>query len=110
LCEDMRLLLEHDNPLIKFTQQFPSDAEQYCFWERTGATYLMLYNLVKNACEAVTDRFKGEVGGIVELKAVVINNQVLISIKDNGGGMSQEQMVAVLVSVHAVCSGLEANG
>ena len=68
---------------------FPADAGSYQFEERVGSTYLVIHNLVKNALESVFEVFGGAQGGIVSVSSKVIENKVIISVADNGAGMSE---------------------
>lgn len=98
LQEDVRLLIGHgqSHPQVALSVVFPPDAAQYRFEERTGATYLIIHNLVKNALEAVEARFGEQLGGEVRVTAEVLDNQIVIAVEDNGVGMTAEQIEAVM--------------
>ena len=98
LQEDVRLLIGHGqaHPQVALSVVFPADAAQYRFEERTGATYLIIHNLVKNALEAVEERFGEQLGGEVRVAAEVLGNQIVIAVEDNGVGMTAEQIAAVM--------------
>ncbi|MBO0612649.1 sensor histidine kinase [Thiothrix fructosivorans] len=98
LQDDVRLLIGHGQsyPQVALSVMFPAEAAQYRFEERTGATYLIIHNLVKNALEAVEERFGDQSGGEVRVTAEILGNQIVIAVKDNGVGMTAEQIEAVM--------------
>ncbi|WGZ94262.1 MAG: HAMP domain-containing sensor histidine kinase [Candidatus Thiothrix putei] len=98
LQEDVRLLIGHgqSHPQVALSVVFPADASQYRFEERTGATYLIIHNLVKNALEAVEARFGEQLGGEIRVTAEVLDNQIVIAVEDNGVGMTAEQIEALM--------------
>jgi signal transduction histidine kinase len=98
LQEDVRLLIGHGQsyPQVALSVVFPADAAQYRFEERTGATYLIIHNLVKNALEAVEARFGDQLGGEVRVTAEILDNQIVIAVEDNGVGMTAAQIEAVM--------------
>ncbi|MGB1311499.1 MAG: ATP-binding protein [Leucothrix sp.] len=71
---------------------FPADAEDCYFEERTGATYLIIHNLVKNAIEAVQAQFQHQAGGVVEVVARMEQGHIYIDIIDNGPGLTMAQI------------------
>lgn len=98
LQDDVRLLIGHGQsyPQVALSVVFSPDAAQYRFEERTGATYLIIHNLVKNALEAVEARFGEQLGGEVRVTAEVLDNQIVIAVEDNGVGMTAAQIEAVM--------------
>ncbi|MGB3916628.1 MAG: HAMP domain-containing sensor histidine kinase [Thiothrix litoralis] len=98
LRNDVQLLLGngHSHPGITLHLDFPPNADNCQFEERAGSTYLIIHNLVKNAFEAVAEKFGEQPDGEVIVKAEVSENQLLISVSDNGVGMTPEQVEAVM--------------
>lgn len=94
LQNDLRLLLCKGGVQCqaRLVFDFPTNAADYCFEERTGSTYLILHNLAKNAHEAVKAKFGESVGGVIRISAVVDKNKLTLSVYDNGIGMTQQQV------------------
>ncbi|HHL18485.1 MAG TPA: HAMP domain-containing histidine kinase [Thiothrix sp.] len=94
LLHDVRLLIVYDpnHVQIRFSINFPVDAEQYSFKERRGSTYLIISNLVKNAYEAVEEKFSNTSGGVITLSALCKANEIVLTVTDNGIGMSSRQL------------------
>lgn len=94
LQNDLRLLLcsgvVQCQARLEF--DFPMNAADYWFEERTGSTYLILHNLAKNAHEAVKAKFGDHVGGIIRISATVEDNKLTLSVYDNGVGMTEQQV------------------
>lgn len=94
LEDDLRLLLcngiTHCQARLEF--DFPPNAGDYWFEERTGSTYLILHNLAKNAYEAVVGKFGDQPGGLIRISARVEGERLELSVYDNGVGMSEEQV------------------
>ena len=94
LEDDLRLLLcngiTHCQARLEF--DFPPNAGDYWFEERTGSTYLILHNLAKNAYEAVLEKFGDQPGGLIRISARAEGKQLVLSVYDNGQGMSEEQV------------------
>ena len=95
---DVQLLLGngHNHSGIALYIDFPPDADKYTLEERAGATYLIIHNLVKNAFEAVAEKFGEDPGGKVVIGVRVADNQLLISVEDNGIGLASDQVEAIL--------------
>ena len=94
LQDDLRLLLcngvTHCQARLEF--DFPANAADYGFEERTGSTYLILHNLAKNAYEAVLAKFDGQPGGVIQVSAAVEGGRLVLAVYDNGVGMSAQQV------------------
>jgi signal transduction histidine kinase len=94
LQDDLRLLLcngvTHCQARLEF--DFPANAEDCWFEERTGSTYLILHNLAKNAYEAVRAKFDGQPGGVIRVSAAVEGERLVLAVYDNGVGMSAQQV------------------
>ena len=94
LQDDLKLLLCLDSEFyleqLKF--EFPEGAADYKFGERTGSTYLIIHNLVKNSHEAVIAKYGRAPSGVIQIKAEVENNSIYISVYDNGVGMSSQEI------------------
>ncbi|MEB4590650.1 hypothetical protein VSS37_06645, partial [Candidatus Thiothrix sp. Deng01] len=86
LRDDLGLLLcngvAHCQVRLEF--DFPANAGDYWFEERTGSTYLILHNLAKNAYEAVQEKFGGELGGVIRISAHPADRQLRLMVYDNG--------------------------
>lgn len=91
---DLRLLLcngvTHCQARLEI--DFPPNAADCWFEERTGSTYLILHNLAKNAYEAVLAKFDGQPGGVIRVSAAVEGERLMLAVYDNGVGMSAQQV------------------
>ena len=76
LYDDLKLLLCFDSEfyLEQLQFDFPEDASRYAFEERTGSTYLIIHNLVKNSHEAVLAKYGRDPSGLIQIKAEVEND------------------------------------
>ncbi len=94
LCDDLKLLLCLDSEfyLEQLRFEFPENAENYEFEERTGSTYLIIHNLVKNAYEAVLGRHGRAPSGVIKIKARIADDNIFLSVYDNGIGMSSQEI------------------
>lgn len=94
LHDDLKLLLCLDSEyfLDQLHFEFPQDAADYEFEERTGSTYLIIHNLVKNSFDAVSAKYGKDPTGMVRIKAAIENNEIHISVYDNGDGMSDQEI------------------
>ncbi|UJS24454.1 sensor histidine kinase [Thiothrix winogradskyi] len=97
LQDDLRLLLcngvTHCQTRLEF--DFPANAADCWFEERTGSTYLILHNLAKNAYEAVLAKFDGKPGGVIRVSAAVEGERLVLAVYDNGVGMSAQQVADI---------------
>lgn len=111
LHSDLKLLLciNTDFYLNQLKLEFPDDASDYQFLERTGSTYLIIHNLVKNAHEAVTEKYGRHPDGLIRIKATVENNILHLSVSDNGTGMSTQEISDVQNQI-GVTKKLEGHG
>lgn len=93
LKNDIRLLLcvGFNEGIISIIIDFPVDADQCFFEERAGSTYLIIHNLVKNACEAIIEEKSQQPNGVIKIIARKGNDSISISVEDNGPGISEEQ-------------------
>jgi signal transduction histidine kinase len=93
LLRDTRLLLgglaREEKAELRF--KTPATRGDPQFIERSGSTYLIIHNLVKNAFQATRDKFGDRAGGVVEIAAGVDGEQILVSVTDNGVGMTEQQ-------------------
>lgn len=98
LQQDIRLLLGGNTidgrAQVRF--DFPESGEGAGFVERRGSTYLIIHNIVKNGREAILERFGDRAGGDLRIATRVDPELIVISVCDNGNGMSEEQVRAVL--------------
>lgn len=94
LRDDLKLLLCVDSEfyLEQLQFDFPDHSESYEFEERTGSTYLILHNLVKNSHEAVVAKYGRAPNGIIRITAKIANDTIIISVYDNGAGMSTQEI------------------
>lgn len=97
LYDDLKLLLcvDTDYYLKQLTFDFPEEILGCQFQERTGSTYLILHNLVKNAHEAVYEKYGRSPEGVIQLQVSVGNDDIQISVFDNGVGMSAQKIVDI---------------
>ncbi len=102
LGKDLALLLakQFSESGLTFTLDWRAAASDLSMTELPGTTYLILHNLVKNACEAVATKFDGQPGGAVsmtsELAPTANGRKLAIRIKDNGPGMTTDKIAAIL--------------
>ncbi len=93
LMQDTRLLLgglaREETAGLRFSVPNTKDHNQ--FIERSGSTYLIIHNLVRNGFQATREKFGDQAGGVVEVAAVVDGEHIQLSVKDNGAGMSEQQ-------------------
>lgn len=100
LVEDFRSLLDKHfkaDRRAKFEFVCPPQAEleHLTFFERTGTTYLIVHNLVKNAIDACENTATIRPPR-VSLQIETVGESFLLIIKDNGQGMSQEMKDNIL--------------
>ena len=97
LKNDIRLLLcfSFNEDIVSIVVDFPEDADQCFFEERTGSTYLIIHNLVKNAYEAITEVRPQRSSGIIKIMARKGNKEISISVLDNGPGITEEQYITI---------------
>ena len=94
LHDDLKLLLCLDSEyyLEQLHFDFPDNSADYEFEERTGSTYLIIHNLVKNSHEAVIAKYGRGPSGIIRIKAEIENGDIYVSVFDNGIGMSAQEI------------------
>lgn len=96
--EDVELLL---GGLIKhfpieLSVNFPSEIEDISYVERSGASYLILHNLVVNARQAIEEKFSEESGGEIALVVTVDDKYICFEVGDNGVGIHPDSIQSVL--------------
>lgn len=98
LYDDLNLLLCIDNDRYQqdVSFQFCDTALPLHFEERTGSTYLIIHNLVKNAHDSVSEKYGRSNDGIIKLEAGYRDGQIVISVFDNGVGLSGEAIDDIL--------------
>ncbi|PWQ93577.1 ATP-binding protein [Leucothrix arctica] len=111
LESDLRLLISTNNRVCKtqLTINFPEKSEDYFFEERSGSTFLIIHNLVKNAFEAVDEVHMGRCTGKVDVDVTVLDDKFVISVEDNGIGMSELKIVNIKQQL-ATTTKLEGHG
>ncbi len=93
LAHETRLLLGGliKNDAVRLYFSFPDPSDDVEFFERSGSTYLIIHNLAKNGLESIREKFAEQAGGRLEVAAEVSDEQIIISVIDNGAGMSAQQ-------------------
>lgn len=94
LTSDLRLLISSNDRdcRTELAMSFPENLDNFFFEERSGSTFLIIQNLVKNAFEAVNEVHFGEPTGKVKIKIVLLEDTFTISVSDNGIGMSTKRI------------------
>lgn len=72
---------------IQVNKQFGELPLVECYPGKLNQVFL---NIITNAIHAINKKFNGDIGGILELRTTVDGDNVLISIQDNGTGMSED--------------------
>ncbi|RQP20150.1 MAG: sensor histidine kinase, partial [Parapedobacter sp.] len=72
---------------IQVNKQFGELPLVECYPGKLNQVFL---NIITNAIHAINKKFNGGIGGILELRTTVDGDNVLISIQDNGTGMSED--------------------
>jgi signal transduction histidine kinase len=90
IIEDALLLVERSAPVdgVSFTIDLPEKAFVHA---RTNEIQQVFVNLIKNAAEAVIERFEGESGGEVIIRAGLDGEQVWATVSDNGPGIPDDK-------------------
>lgn len=99
LVDDVRLLLRKDliGQGIDFEVTLPPEVAALTIRERSGSSFLILRNLLKNAAEATVGRWRGVKGEArIRLTFSAGYNRLSYIIEDNGEGMTTEQVDAYL--------------
>lgn len=102
LGKDLSLLLgkQFSESDFNFSLDWQASGDALSLTELPGTTYLILHNLVKNACEAVTLKFDGKPSGSVRLTSDFSSDEsgkkLLIRVKDNGPGMTASKIATIL--------------
>ena len=94
LESDLRLLIQNNSRDCKteLTITFPKNSENYAFEERSGSTFLIIHNLVNNAFDAVDEKHSVHCSGKVDVDVSILEDSFIMSVSDNGVGMSQERI------------------
>lgn len=97
LYEDTYLLLcrNYEKCLTSVNIDFPNNPDVYTFKERTGSTYLIIHNLVKNAHETIYEKYRDQIGGKIEISAHIDNDKITIAITDNGVGIPAKKLAKI---------------
>ena len=85
IYESFKLLV--DNKKIKFT--YDNEYEDIYVWGDFNRLKQVFVNIIKNSIESITD------GGIIKMKVNIISNQVVVSIEDDGEGMTEEELANI---------------
>ena len=90
---DMTMLLDEiydsfkllvNNKKIKFS--YENEYEDIYVWGDFNRLKQVFVNIIKNSIESITS------SGIISIKVKVVDKQVIISIEDNGEGMTEEEL------------------
>jgi signal transduction histidine kinase len=94
IIEDALLLVERSAPVdgVAFYRELPERAYVHA---RTNEIQQVFVNLIKNAAEAVIDRFGGEPGGQVHIRAGQDDDQVWAEVSDNGSGIPEDKLSVI---------------
>ena len=93
---DMTMLLDEiydsfkllvDNKKIEFS--YDNEYDDVYVWGDFNRLKQVFVNIIKNSIESITD------GGIIKMKVSVISNQVVVSIEDDGEGMTEEELANI---------------
>ena len=77
---------------VTFTRHLPESAYVHA---RTNEIQQVFVNLIKNAAEAVIDRFGGAAGGEVVIKAGQLEDAVWAEVSDNGSGIPEDKQSVI---------------
>jgi signal transduction histidine kinase len=90
IIEDALLLVERSAPVdgVSFTVELPETAFVHA---RTNEIQQVFVNLIKNAAEAVIERFEGASGGEVIIRAGLDGEQAWATVSDNGSGIPDDK-------------------
>ncbi|PTY79095.1 hypothetical protein B5V89_07120 [Heyndrickxia sporothermodurans] len=70
----------------KYRNIYELSSYKYLYLRREKSLTQVFLNIIKNSIEAIP------YGGLITISVTIKNNQVLTSIKDNGIGMTEEQV------------------
>ena len=89
--DDALRLVQRSAPVesVNFVTKFDPDVRVHA---RANEAQQVFVNLIKNAAEAVIDRFEGAPGGTVEIDSGAEQGAVWATVKDNGAGIPQEKL------------------
>ena len=94
IIEDALLLVERSAPVDGVA--FATDlAEQVYVHARTNEIQQVFVNLIKNAAEAVIDRFGDAPGGQVSIRSGQAGEVVWAEVSDNGSGMPDDKLSVI---------------
>ena len=98
LAANIRLLIGGPTcfPDVQTELDLPSGTGDVGFIERTGSTYLIIHNIAKNGYETIRERHRNRPGGILRITARIEPRHIVLSVTDNGVGMSDRQVEDIL--------------
>ncbi len=94
LADDLRLLVCGGDwqQTTRIELDFADIDRTHTFNERAGAVYFIIHNLVKNAYDAIVERHADPLDGVIRIAATMQDEQVRITVADNGAGMTPAQL------------------
>ena len=94
IIEDALLLVERSAPVegVTFHRTLPQSAYVHA---RTNEIQQVFVNLIKNAAEAVQERFAGRPGGTVNISAGQDDDVVWATVADNGSGIPEDKLSVI---------------
>ncbi|MDG1482127.1 MAG: hybrid sensor histidine kinase/response regulator [Myxococcota bacterium] len=94
IIEDALLLVERSAPVdgVVFDRQLPEAAYVHA---RTNEIQQVFVNLIKNAAEAVIERFGGAPGGRVGIRVGQDDESVWAEVSDNGSGIPDDKLSVI---------------
>lgn len=94
IIEDALLLVERSAPVdgVVFVKTLPETAYVHA---RTNEIQQVFVNLIKNAAEAVIERFEGSPGGEVQIHAGQEEGAVWATVSDNGSGIPTDKLSVI---------------
>lgn len=98
LSADIKLLMVKHfsvDDKIKITMIWEPFGQQCQFKELPGTTYLIIHNMVKNATEALAEKYKGIRGGEIEITSRKTGDGISVSVRDNGPGLDAAKIAAI---------------
>ena len=94
IIEDALLLVQRSAPVegVRFVTDLAPGAYAHA---RTNEVQQVFVNLIKNAAEAVYERFSGAPGGVVQLSAGIGDGYVWAEVQDNGPGIPEDKRAVI---------------
>jgi signal transduction histidine kinase len=111
IFEDVRILIQKEILVsgVQLQVALPADAAESSIRERTGSSFLILRNLIKNATEAARAHAGAAGGARVMVDVTAGAERIQYVVSDNGAGMTREQIEALL-DRRAVTTKADGNG